>query len=147
MEVILLKDVENLGIENDLVNVKSGYGRNYLIPQGMAMVATAGNKKMHAERVRQADLKEQKLLAEIESVIAQLQSATVKVGAKVGQSGKIFGSITSVQLADAIKKQIGVEINRKKIELEEDIKMVGTYTAKVKLKDDPIDLTFEVIED
>ena len=115
MEVILIKDVDNLGGANELVKVKNGYARNFLIPRKMAVEASAGNKKQLEERMKQVKKKEDKMLAEINSVIAKLNEAPLKVGAKTGTSGKIFGSVTPLQLSRAIREQKGYEIDRKKI--------------------------------
>lgn len=146
MEVILLQDVENLGDKNDLVTVKPGYARNYLIPQRLAVTANKANKKQYEEWVRQADARQEKLMKELEAVVEKLKNNTVKVGAKAGTSGKIFGSVTSLQLSDAIKKQLNAPIDRKKIELPEDVKMLGEYTATVHLhKDVDVEVKFEVV--
>mgnify|MGYP001810501234 FL=1 len=147
MEVILIKDVDNLGDANDLVKVRDGYGRNFLIPRGLAVIANEGNRKMMMERKKGEVARERKLLEKIQEVTAQLQANTIKVGAKVGASEKIFGSITNVQLAEAIKKQIGLVVDRKKIVLPEEVKTLGTFTAHIALdKDHNIPVNFEVIE-
>lgn len=148
MELILIKDVDNLGDANTLVKVRDGYGRNFLIPRGMAVIANEGNRKMMAERIKAEEARERKLLEKIQDVITRLQSSSVKVGAKVGQSDKIFGSITNVQLAEAIKKQTGLVIDRKKITIAEEVKTLGTFSANVTLhKDHIIPVTFEVVEE
>mgnify|MGYP000887154888 FL=1 len=147
MEVILIKDVDNLGDANELVKVRDGYGRNYLIPRGLAVIANEGNRKMMVERQKGEVARERKLLEKIQEVTAQLQANTIKVGAKVGASDKIFGSITNVQLAEAIKKQIGLVVDRKKIVLPEEVKTLGNFTAHIALdKDHNIPVNFEVIE-
>ncbi|MBK7440112.1 MAG: 50S ribosomal protein L9 [Bacteroidetes bacterium] len=147
MEVILIKDVDNLGDANELVKVRDGYGRNYLIPRGLAVIANVGNRKMMVERQKGEVARERKLLEKIQEVTAQLQANTIKVGAKVGASDKIFGSITNVQLAEAIKKQIGLVVDRKKIVLPEEVKTLGNFTAHIALdKDHNIPVNFEVIE-
>lgn len=134
MEVILLQDIDTLGAANEVVKVKPGYGRNFLIPQRMAIVANDSNKKQYAEIIKQQKAKVEKMLEEFRAAAAKIEEATVKVGAKVGTSGKIFGSITNVQLAEAIKKASGVEIDRKKVVIKEDeIKALGTYKAEVTL--------------
>ena len=148
MELILIKDVDNVGDANTLVKVRDGYARNYLIPRGYAVIANEGNRKMMTERQKASDKREQVLLDKIKDVIAKLQENTLKVGAKVGQSDKIFGSITNVQLAEAIKKQTGLVIDRKKIILPEEAKTLGTYEATIALdKDHSIPVKFEVIEE
>lgn len=148
MEVILKQDVKNLGYKDDVVKVKPGYGRNFLIPKNMAALATVSSKKVLSETVKQRAFKEQKIKAAAESTAAKLKDLVVKVGAKVGESGKIFGSVTSVQLADAIKK-LGYEVDRKNITLSEDgVKAVGTYTAEVRFhKEVTGTLTFEVVQE
>ena len=147
MEVILIKDVDNLGDANELVKVRDGYGRNYLIPRGLAVIANEGNRKMMVERQKGEVARERKLLEKIQEVTAQLQANTIKVGAKVGASDKIFGSITNVQLAEAIKKQIGLVVDRKKIVLPDEVKTLGNFTAHIALdKDHNIPVNFEVIE-
>ncbi len=146
MEIILKKDHKGLGYKNDIVKVKNGYGRNFLIPQGVAVLATESNKKMQAEEIKQSSFKEQKLRNEATAMAAKFADVTVKVGAKAGESGKIFGSVTNIQLADALKKA-GYEVERKNIEMnEEAIKALGTYSAKVRLfKEISATINFEVI--
>jgi large subunit ribosomal protein L9 len=146
MEVILKQDVKNLGHKDEVVKVRPGYGRNYLIPQGFAMLATEGNRKMLAESVRQRAHKEEKLRTEASATAEKLTAITVQVGAKVGESGKIFGSVNAIQIAEALRKA-GVEVERKNISLDEEaIKQIGTYTAHVKIyKDIKADVKFEVV--
>jgi large subunit ribosomal protein L9 len=146
MEVILKQDLKGLGYKNDIVKVKNGYGRNFLIPQRIAVLATESNKKMQAEEIKQSSFKEQKLRNEATAMAAKFADVTVKVGAKAGESGKIFGSVTNIQLADALKKA-GYEVERKNIEMnEEGIKALGTYTAKIRLfKEVSATINFEVI--
>jgi len=148
MEIILKQDVKNLGYKDDVVKVKAGYGRNFLIPKGLADLATDSSKKSLKETVKQRAFKEQKIRAAAESNAAKLKDMVVKVGAKAGESGKIFGSVTTVQLADAIKK-LGFEIDRKNISMgEEAIKTLGTYTADVRLhKDIVAPVKFEVVQE
>ena len=146
MEVILTKDIENLGYKDDLKAVKPGYARNYLIPQGFAIPATAGNKKMLEETIRQRSVKEQKLVAGYQVVETELTKENIKVGAKVSEKGKIFGSINTTQIADAIKA-VGHDVNRKQITIKDDnIKEVGTYTANIRLhKDVEFEISFEIV--
>ena len=148
MEIILKKDLKGLGYKNDIVKVKNGYGRNFLIPQGVAVLATDSNKKMQAEEIKQSSFKEQKLRNEATAVATKLADVTVKVGAKAGESGKIFGSVTNIQLAEALKKA-GYDLERKNIEMNEDaIKTLGTYSAKVRLfKEISATINFEVISE
>jgi len=114
MEVLLKKNVENLGDKDEIVSVKNGFGRNYLIPQQMAVIVTDSVRKMHAETMRQRSHKLAKLKEEAQTIATKLAEAIVKVGAKVGENGKIFGSVTNVQVADAITKA-GFEVERRKI--------------------------------
>ena len=146
MEIILKQDLKGLGYKNDIVKVKNGYGRNFLIPQRIAVLATDSNKKMQAEEIKQSSFKEQKLRNEATAMAAKFADVTVKVGAKAGESGKIFGSVTNIQLADALKKA-GYDVERKNIEMSEDsIKALGTYSAKVRLfKEISATINFEVI--
>lgn len=147
MEVVLLQDVDKLGTQNAIVKVKPGFARNYLIPRGLALVANDGNKKFAQEKQKQAARREEKLVSQLQTIVDQLRNTVVKIGAKTGTSGKIFGSVTTLQLADAIKKQFGVNVDRKKVSiLEEDIKTLGTYKALVDLhKDVKVEIDFEVV--
>ena len=131
MDIILIQDVDNLGGKNETVKVRNGYARNFLIPQGLAVEANPSNKKQLEERLKVAKKKEDAMLAQINSVIAKLKEAPVKVGAKTGTSGKIFGSVTSLQISRAIRDQKGYDIERKKITINDDIKELGTYKATV----------------
>jgi len=146
MDVILKTNVEHLGEKDELVTVKSGYGRNFLIPQGKAILATASARKMHEETVRQRSHKAAKALEDAKAYSEKLAGASVKLGAKVGETGKIFGSINTIQLADALKAA-GFEVDRKSLKLEnEAIKEVGSYKATVKLhKEVSIEINFEVV--
>jgi large subunit ribosomal protein L9 len=131
MQVILIQDVNNLGGAHEVVKVRNGYARNYLIPQKMAIEASPSNMAQLNERMKQLQKKEAKLLAEINTVIAKLQEAPLKIGAKTGTSGKIFGSVTSVQIARAIRDQRGYEIDRRRITILDEVKELGTYKAKI----------------
>jgi large subunit ribosomal protein L9 len=146
MEVILIKDVDNLGGVNELVNVRPGYARNYLIPQKFALEASQGNKKMLQERQKVSQKREEKLMAEIAKVTEVLKASPVKVGAKTGTSGKIFGSVTSIQLARAIREQKGYEIDRRRINITDDVKELGTHKASIDFgKDNVLEMEFEVV--
>lgn len=146
MQVILIQDVNNLGSANELVTVKNGYGRNYLIPQKFAIEANPSNLKQLQERIKQQQKKEAKLLAEINSVIAKLSEGALKIGAKTGTSGKIFGSVTSVQLARAIREQKGYEIDRRRIHIIDEVKELGTYKAKIDFgNSNETEVAFEVV--
>lgn len=133
MKVILTQDVENLGEANEMVTVKPGYGRNYLIPNKMAVVATASAQRMLQETIKQRAHKEAKIKAEAEKLAEKIAEATVEVGAKAGENGKIFGSVNTIQLAESLKK-LGVDVDRKNITIkDEPIKSLGRYQAEVKL--------------
>jgi large subunit ribosomal protein L9 len=146
MEIILKENVEGLGYATDLVTVKSGYGRNFLIPTGKAILATPSAKKVREENLRQRAHKEAKLVEEAQSFATKLASMAIKVGAKVGESGKIFGSVNTIQLAEAISA-LGINVDRKNITIvQEPIKNIGTYEAKVKFhKQVEQSITFEVV--
>ncbi len=131
MQVILIQDVNNLGGANEVVTVKNGYARNFLIPQKVAIEASPSNMKQLEEKLKQIRKKEEKMLAEINKVIEVLKESPVKVGAKTGTSGKIFGSVTTVQIARAIRDQKGFEIDRRKIHVLDEIKELGVFKAKV----------------
>ncbi len=146
MEIILLQDVNKLGQKDDIVHVKDGYGSNYLIPKGMAIAATSSAKKMHSENLRQRAHKEEKIKASAQEMATKLADLKLVVGAKTSSSGKIFGSVNTIQIAEAFKDK-GFEIDRKNITLPEDqIKEIGIYKAVVKLhRDVKVDVVFEII--
>lgn len=131
MDIILIQDVDNLGGKNELVKVRNGYARNFLIPRGLAVEANPSNRKQLDERLKVAKKKEEKMLAEINSVVAKLKESPLKLGAKTGTSGKIFGSITALQISRAIRDQKGYEIDRKKISINDDVKELGLHKATV----------------
>jgi len=146
MQVILTKDVDNLGGAGELVTVRPGYARNYLLPQKFAVEATAGALKQVAEREKVAQKKQEKLLAEIANVRSVMAEGPVRVGAKAGTSGKIFGSVTSIQIARAIREQKGYEIDRRKIALVGDVTELGTHKAQIDFgKDNVVELDVEVV--
>ena len=146
MQVILIQDVNNLGGAHELVTVKNGYGRNYLIPKKFAVEGSPSNLKQLEERKKQLAKKEEKLLAEVNSVISVLQESPLKIGAKTGTSGKIFGSVTSVQIARAIREQKGYEIDRRKITIIDEVKELGSYKAKIDFgKGHETEVDFDVI--
>jgi large subunit ribosomal protein L9 len=148
MELILLKDIEKLGDKHDIVKVKPGYGRNYLIPQGLAITANAVNRKKLDAIIAEEDAKEAARVGEYKELAATMDGKVLKIAVKAGTSGKIFGSITNVQIANALKDQLGVEIERKKIVIPEDIKEVGTYSATINLhKEVSTKVEFELIQD
>ncbi len=146
MEVILKQDVPGLGYKSDLITVKNGYARNYLIPKGLAVLATESSKKVLAEDKKQKSHKEEKILKEAEELAKGLEALKIKIAAKAGTSGKIFGSVNDIQIANAIKEQHKFDIDRKDISVDgESIKELGEYIAKIRLhKDVVVDLKFEV---
>ena len=146
MDVILKQDVDRLGFKNDIVNVKNGYARNYLIPQGFAVAATESARKVVAETLRQQSHKAEKALADAQALGEKIAALSVKIGAKAGESGKIFGSVNNIQVADALSNA-GHNVDRKNIDLgTEAIRDLGSYTAKVRLhKEVVVDLAFEVV--
>jgi large subunit ribosomal protein L9 len=146
MEVILIQDVDNLGAVNEVVKVRNGYARNFLLPRQLAVESTPGNLRQLEERMKQVKKKEEKMLAEINSVIDKLKEAPLKIGAKTGTSGKIFGSVTSLQLSRAIREQRGYEIDRRKITIPDDVKELGTYQATIEFGNgQSTEVDFEVV--
>ena len=146
MEIILLQDVQKLGQKDDLVHVKAGYGRNFLIPRGYAVSATPSARKMHSENLKQRAHKEEKIKAEAQELAAKMAGLKIVVGAKTSSSGKIFGSVNTIQIAEGLKEK-GFDIDRKSISLPEDqIKEVGNYKAIVKLhRDVKVEVEFEIL--
>ncbi len=133
MDIILLQDVDKVGDKLDIVKVKPGYGRNFLIPRGLAMVANATNRaKIDEIKSKEAELQAGRL-DEAKVLAAKIEAATIKIGAKAGESGKIFGSVTNVQLAAALKDQLDIDVERKNIILNDEVKELGSYEAKVKV--------------
>jgi len=148
MEIILLQDVPRLGSKDDVVNVKDGYARNFLIPQRQAVVATESAKKVLSENQRQRAHKEAKLKEEAQAVAAKLEGLKISIGAKTSTTGKIFGSVNNIQIAEALKEN-GFDIDRKQITIKEDaIKEVGKHVAKIKLhREVYFELEFEVVSE
>ena len=148
MEIILKQDVTHLGSKDDIVVVKDGYARNFLIPKGFAMMATVSAKKVLAENIRQRAHKEAKIKAEAQKLAAQMTGLKLIIGAKTSSTGKIFGSVNTIQIAEALHEK-GFEIERKNIQMQNDqIKEVGTYKAKVKLhKDVHVEIDFDVVSE
>ena len=146
MEVILKQDVKHLGDKDELVKVKPGYARNFLIPRGLAIMADASKKKELAETLKQRAHKEEKLKTAAQAMAEKLANSVIKVAAKAGESGKIFGSVNTIQIAEALTK-LGYAVERKNITVDADaIKTVGTYIAKVKLhKEVIVNVNFEVV--
>ena len=148
MEIILLQDVSNLGNKDEIVKVKNGYARNYLIPNGVAITATESSKKILAENTKQRAHKEAKIKADAELVPKKMEGLKLTIGAKTSSTGKIFGSVNTIQIAEALSEK-GFDIDRKVISLkEEQIKEVGTYTAEIKLhREVKVAIEFEVISE
>jgi len=146
MEVILKQDVLNVGYANDKLNVKPGYARNYLIPKGLAILATESNKKILAENLKQKAHKAEKIKMSAEDLAKSLKDITVKIGAKAAESGRIFGSVNALQIAQALKDQFNFDVDRKKIHVDQEhIKELGNYKAKINLhKEIQIEINFEV---
>ena len=146
MEVILKKDMQPLGFKDEIVSVKNGYGRNYLIPQGIAVLATESAKKMHEETIKQRAKKDAKLKADAEAIAAKIAELTVKVSAKAGETKKIFGSVNNIQVAEALGNS-GVEVDRKAIKiLGGNPSELGSYEAEIKLhKDVSATFKFDVV--
>jgi large subunit ribosomal protein L9 len=146
MQVILIKDVDNLGAAHELVEVRPGYARNYLIPGKYAIEASSTNMKVLEERRKVLQKKEEKLVAELAEVTKVLTASPVTIGAKIGTSGKIFGSVTAIQLARAIREQKGYEIDRRRITIVDDVKEIGSYKANIDFgKENIVEVTFEVV--
>ncbi|PWE00711.1 50S ribosomal protein L9 [Marinilabilia rubra] len=148
MEVILKEDVAKLGHKNDIVTVRPGYGRNYLIPRGIAILATESAKKVFAENKRQQAHKEEKIRNEAQELANKLEGKKVTIGAKTSSTGKIFGSVNNIQIAEALEKE-GFSIERKNISIAEDaVKETGSYKAVVKLhRDVKVEIDFEVVSE
>jgi large subunit ribosomal protein L9 len=148
MDIILKQDVPNLGHADDIVTVKSGYGRNYLIPQGLAVLATSSVRKMHDENQRQRAHKKEKIRAEALELQSKMEGTKLTIGAKTSTKGKIFGSVNTLQIAESLNK-MGFAIDRKQISIKEDlVKEIGTYTATVKLhREVSVDIEFEIVSE
>jgi large subunit ribosomal protein L9 len=145
MEIILKEDIVTLGYKDDVVDVKSGYARNFLIPQGKAIIASESAKKVIAENNRQRAHKLEQVKKEAEAFAEKMEGTTLSIGAKTSTTGTIFGSVTNIQIADALAKK-GFEVDRKYILIKDQVKEVGTYTATVKLhKEVTVEITFEVV--
>jgi len=146
MELILKEDVENLGFKDDLVVVKNGYGRNFLIPQGKAVLATSSAKKVLAEKIKQSQNKQKEAISEAQKAVKKLEKLELKISAKSLESDKLFGSVTSAEIAKELSSN-GFEIEKKCIQLSSNIKKTGAYTAKIRLhREVYFDLNFEVIK-
>ncbi len=147
MEVILKEDVANLGLKDDIVTVKDGYGRNYLIPRGYAILATKSALKVHAENQKHRAHKEAKLREEAVALAEKIDGLKLSIGAKTSSKGKIFGSVNNIQIAEMLEKE-GYTVERKNIVIKDQVNEVGTYTAVVKLYRDVIaNIEFEVVSE
>lgn len=148
MEIILLKEVDKVGYKHEIVSVKPGYARNYLIPKGFALIANASNRKRLEELKRVETAKEAKLVGYYQEIAEKVKDTTLRIGAKAGTSGKIFGSVTNVQIAQILKEQHDVDIERRKIEIKDDVKELGTYSAQLNLHPEVVvDVAFEVVQE
>ena len=146
MEIILLKDIDNVGFKHDVATVKNGFGRNYLIPQGMAVIANAANRAKLEGLLAEEEAKEAAKLEDYKALAGKLEGQTLKIGVKAGTTGKIFGSVNELQVVNAIQEQFGEEIARKKVALPESIKEVGTYPVVLNLvKDVVANLEIELV--
>ncbi|MCB0633885.1 MAG: 50S ribosomal protein L9 [Saprospiraceae bacterium] len=133
MEIILLQDVDKVGEKHEVVKVKDGYGRNYLIPQGLALIANKTNRNRLDEMKRQEEAREMKKYDDYKAIADALVDKVIKIGAKAGTSGKIFGSVTSIQISNALKEQFDLDVDRRKVHLPEEVKELGTYTLVLNL--------------
>lgn len=148
MEIILLKNIDNLGYKHDVVSVKNGYGRNFLIPQGLGVIANAANNKKLESLIAEEEAKEAARVDDYKEMAAKLDGQTLKIGVKAGTSGKIFGSVTSVQIANALQEQLDLDVERRRIEMPDDIKEMGTYTATINFhKEVSSTVEFELIQE
>jgi large subunit ribosomal protein L9 len=148
MEIILLKNVIKLGLANSVVSVKPGYARNFLIPQGMAIEASTRNRNILQQKISQQQERASKLLEEARELAVRLTATPLRIAAKAGTSGKIFGSVTNVQIGQAIEQALSLELDRRSINIVEEVKMLGSYTAKVHVHPEVVaTVTFEVYDD
>ena len=148
MQVILLNDVDKLGYKFDVVAVKPGFGRNYLIPQGHALMANSSNMKRLEEMKRRVDRSESAKLGEYQAMAKKMTDAKITIGAKAGKEGKIFGSVTSIQIVQALKDQLGLDIERRKVVMPEDVKHIGDYEATINLNPEvTATIKFAVVQD
>lgn len=146
MDIILLQDVEHVGYKHELVTVKNGYGRNFLIPQGLALIANSANRARLKELQRREDATEAKRLGEYQDIAKKLDGQVLRIGAKAGTSGKIFGSVTNIQIINALKEQFDLDLERRKVQLPDNVKDLGTYTLVLNLhKEVQPEVKFEVV--
>ncbi|MFT5169098.1 MAG: large subunit ribosomal protein L9 [Saprospiraceae bacterium] len=148
MEIILLKDIDKVGDKHEVVTVKNGYGRNFLIPSRLAIIANKTNRLRLDELKKEEGAQEAQLVGVYQEMADKLKGKTIKIGAKAGTSGKIFGSVTNVQIAQALKDQFDIEVARKKIDLPEEIKNIGAYKVILNLHKDVVaEVDFEVVQE
>ena len=146
MDIILLKDIEKVGEKNDVVSVKPGFARNYLIPNGLAKIANKANRKTLHHILKREEEKELEKLSEYKELADSLKEKVLRIGAKAGSEGKIFGSVTTLQISQAIKEQLGLEVPRKKINIVEEVKTLGTYEAEINFhKEVQAKVSFDVV--
>ena len=147
MEVILKQDIKNLGEKDDIISVKPGYGRNFLFPKGYAILATESARKVLAENLKQAAFKQDKIRKDADAIAARLEGVKLNIGAKAGETGKIFGAINTIQIADALKKE-GFDVDRRRITFDQEPKFVGDYVANINLhKEVKVQVPLSVIAD
>lgn len=147
MQIILKEDVANLGFKDDIVTVKEGYGRNFLLPQGKAIIATESSKKILAENLKQRAHKLEKIKADAQELATKLENVSLSIGAKTSSTGTIFGSVTNIQIAEALAK-LGYNVDRKVIVIKDAVKEVGSYKATLRLhKEVILDIPFEVVSE
>jgi large subunit ribosomal protein L9 len=145
MDVILKQDIKNLGEKDDVVKVKPGYGRNFLIPKGFAILATESSRKVLAENLKQAQFKQEKIRKDADAIATRLEGVKLHIGAKAGETGKIFGAINTIQIADALKKE-GFDVDRRRITFDQEPKFVGDYIANLNLhKEVKVQVPFSVV--
>jgi large subunit ribosomal protein L9 len=145
MEVILKQDIKNLGDKDDVVTVKPGYGRNFLFPKGYAILATVSARKVLAENLKQAAFKQEKIRKDADAIATRLEGVKLNIGAKAGETGKIFGAINTIQIADALKKE-GFDVDRRRITFDQEPKFVGDYVANINLhKEVKVQVPFSVV--
>ena len=148
MNIILLQNVQNLGDRHEIVTVKPGYGRNFLIPQGFGVIANDTNKKKLEKIVEEYKAEENARIDDYKAMAEKIKGQTVKIGVKSGTSGKIFGKVTNVQIAAALKDNFDIDIERRKVSIEEEPKEIGTYTATINFHDEVTEtLQFELIKE
>lgn len=148
MDIILLQSMDTLGDKHDIVNVKPGYARNYLIPQGFAVIANSSNRKKLEKLIEEEKAKENARIDEYREMASTIKGQTIQIGVKSGTSGKIFGKVTNIQIANALKEKFGIELERKKIQIQEEPKEIGSYPVTVNFHEEVAeDITIELIKE